>query len=213
VGIVEIFLTSFVVGFSGAIMPGPMLTATIAESSRRGIKAGPLIVLGHGILEIILVLALVVGMASILTRDVIIQTIALLGGVFLIFLGFMMCKDALQERVSVEEIFSGKKESRQVNPVLSGILVSLSNPYWTIWWATVGLSYITLSLKKGSIGLALFFSGHILADLVWFTLIAAVVAGGSRFFGQKAYSYLVVACGLFLVGLGVYFIVSGLRGF
>jgi len=213
IGNLEIFITSFVVAFSGAIMPGPMLTATIAESSKRGIKAGPLIVLGHGILEIILILALAIGMASILTQGAIIRAVALVGGAFLVFLGFTMCRDALQERVDAADIFGGKRENKGFHPVLSGIFVSLSNPYWTIWWATVGLSYITLSLKKGGGGLASFFFGHILADLLWFTFIAAVVAGGSRFFSQKIYSYLISVCGLLLIGLGVYFIISGLRGF
>ena len=48
----EIFISSFIIGFSGALTPGPVLSVTIVESSRRGFLAGPLITLGHGLAEL-----------------------------------------------------------------------------------------------------------------------------------------------------------------
>jgi threonine/homoserine/homoserine lactone efflux protein len=72
-----IFLTSFMIAFSGALMPGPFLTATISESSKRGFYAGPLMILGHGILELALVVALIMGLAPLLTSDTVFGIIAL----------------------------------------------------------------------------------------------------------------------------------------
>jgi len=46
-----IFATSFAVGFSGAITPGPLLVYSIREAIKRGFAAGPLVVLGHALLE------------------------------------------------------------------------------------------------------------------------------------------------------------------
>jgi threonine/homoserine/homoserine lactone efflux protein len=97
-----------------------------------------------------------------------------------------------------------------MHPVLGGILFSISNPYWILWWATIGLGYITLSLQKGLLGITSFFSGHILADLVWYSLISAAVAGGRKFLSDRVYSGIIVACGIFLLGLGVYFLYYGL---
>ncbi len=44
-------------------MPGPLLTATISESSQRGFIAGPLLITGHAILELVLVIAFLLGLA------------------------------------------------------------------------------------------------------------------------------------------------------
>lgn len=227
-----IFSTSFVVGFSGAMMPGPLMTVAIGESARRGFIAGPLLILGHAILELFLVLALAGGLSVYLTRAGVSHTIAVLGGAFLIYLGYGMARDARAGKVSLNmeqpaaesaglgnEGTGGMKAAlksmaggggMRLHPVLAGILTSVSNPYWTLWWATIGLGYITLSLRSGYIGLTSFFTGHILADLVWYSLIAAAVAGGRKFLSDGVYRTILVACGVFLVGLGGYFLYYGL---
>lgn len=239
-----IFSTAFVVGFSGAMMPGPLLTVTIGETARRGFVAGPLIVLGHAILELALVLALVGGLAKFLTNAGVSNAIAFLGGSFLIYMGFGMARDAHAGRVTLSlpgEAAAGRgvfpagmqsgagltpdgagccarpagydapagKTGGGLHPMLAGVLISLANPYWSLWWATIGLGYITISLKNGASGLTSFFSGHIMADLVWYSLIAAVVAGGRKFISDRFYRGLLIACGVFLVGLGFYFIYRG----
>ncbi|MFX4262385.1 LysE family transporter [Pelotomaculum propionicicum] len=223
-----IFTTAFIVGFSGAMMPGPLLTVTIGESARRGFKAGPLIVLGHAFLELALILALAGGLSVLLTTPRVSQTIAVLGGAFLLYMGAGMARDAAAGRVSLKMSDQAGQEvnhsnsggispgtghaaaQKRMHPVLAGILVSVSNPYWTLWWATVGLGYITLSLQKGTLGLTSFFTGHILADLVWYSLISAAVAGGRKFLSDRIYGGIITACGIFLIGLGIYFLYYGL---
>ena len=61
--LIAIFTSSFIIALSGALMPGPLLTFTVSESPQRGAITGPLVILGHGILELALVLALLSGMA------------------------------------------------------------------------------------------------------------------------------------------------------
>ena len=90
--LITIFCTSFVIALSGAMMPGPLLTATISETSRQGFKAGPLLILGHGILELLLVLALILGLAPFLQRrDVFIAT-AFVGAIILVWMGVSMLR-------------------------------------------------------------------------------------------------------------------------
>ncbi|MGI6492131.1 MAG: LysE family transporter [Pelotomaculum sp.] len=221
--------SAFVLGLSGAMMPGPLLTVTIGESAKRGFLAGPLIVLGHALLELALILALVAGLSVFLTRASVTQAIAVVGGIFLVYMGWTMARDARSGKVSLplnqgvsREPSPGTDQGPAAatsgsplrrggfRPIAAGILVSLANPYWTLWWATIGLSFITLSLQSGYTGLAIFFSGHILADLVWYSLVAGVIAGGRRFINDQAYRGILVVCGIFLVGLGIYFMYSGL---
>ncbi len=225
--IYAIFTTSLIVGFSGAIMPGPLLTVTIGESARRGFMAGPLIVAGHAILELALILALAGGLSALLTAGRVSHIIAVLGGTFLLYMGAGMTRDALAGKISLKTAGQpgedgkagesscslangGRIAPKRMHPVLAGILVSISNPYWSLWWATIGLGYITFSLQRGAPGLASFFTGHILADLAWYSLIAAVVAGGRKFLSDRIYSGIIAACGVFLLGLGGYFLHYGI---
>jgi arginine exporter protein ArgO len=67
---------------------------------------------------------------------------------------------------------------------------------------------LTLALKSGTAGIASFFTGHIMADLLWYSLIAAAVAGGRRFLKQQVYQVIIILCGVFLTGLGGYFIAA-----
>lgn len=57
-----VFISAFLIGFSGAVMPGPMLGITIDGSLKKGWTAGPLVVLGHGILELSLITVMIFGL-------------------------------------------------------------------------------------------------------------------------------------------------------
>lgn len=204
--VTALFITAFLVGLSGAMMPGPLLTVTIAESARHGFKAGPLIVLGHAILELALIISLLAGLSLYLQKPAVTTVISIVGGAFLLFMGFNMIRDVLQGRVSLESNENNAGKAITMHPVMAGILVSVSNPFWSVWWATIGLTYLTIAFKNGVMGITSFFSGHIMADLLWYSLIAAAIAGGRRFLKQQVYQTIIMLCGLFLMGLGGYFI-------
>ncbi|MFN3284894.1 MAG: LysE family transporter [bacterium] len=96
--------------------------------------------------------------------------------------------------------------------VWAGVLATVGNPYWLVWWATVGASYYLLFTRYGPVAVVgLFFLGHIALDLAWTTLLAGVVGAGRRRFPETGYRLLLVGSGLFLVGLGGLFLSSGLR--
>ncbi len=203
-----IFFSSFVIAISGALMPGPVLTVTISESAKRGFWAGPLIILGHAILEIILLFLLVLGLAQYIARPEVIGVIGMAGGAILFWFSFLMLKDIRMLSMNWEV-----SERPSSGPVRSGIFMSLSNPYWTIWWATIGLGYVVMSMKFGWLGLVVFFCGHILADLLWYSSIALVVSRGRRFISDAVYRWIVAVCAAFLFCFGLYFSYSGLQKF
>ncbi|MFZ5766632.1 MAG: LysE family translocator [Thermodesulfobacteriota bacterium] len=204
-GLAAIFFSSFTVALSGALMPGPFLTATISESSRRGAVAGPLMVLGHGILELALVLALLTGLAPLFNNDRVFAAIALAGGIILVWMSLSMFRGLAGLRLA------GQGETaRRHNLILAGILFSLANPYWAIWWATIGLGYIMHAVILGPLGVMTFFCGHILADLAWYSLVSYGIARGRGFFGDRFYRGLIAACASFLLVFAGYFFYSGL---
>ncbi|RJX30436.1 MAG: lysine transporter LysE [Desulfurivibrio sp.] len=201
-----IFASSFMIALSGALMPGPLLTMTISESSRRGAAAGPLMMLGHGLLELLLVVGLLSGLAPLLTRNDVFIVIALSGGVILLWMAIAMLRSLPTLRLDLD-VHTEKSQ----NLVLAGIMFSLANPYWTIWWASIGLGYIIHSFKFGLPGVAAFFSGHILADLLWYSLISFAIARGKRFFSDRFYRGLIGTCASLLVVFACYFFYSGLE--
>lgn len=208
-----LFLTSFIVALSGAMMPGPLLTVTISESAKKGLIAVPLLILGHGLLEAVLVIALIAGFSAFLTKPSVGITIAIIGGTFLVWMGWNMARDAYSGKVEFSSLSDKgdiqKPVNNKMNPVLAGALVSLSNPYWSLWWATIGLGYITMALAFGITGVIVFFTGHILADLAWYYMIGAGIVGGKRFLKPNIYKWIIITCGLFLVTLGISFIHYG----
>lgn len=201
--------TSFVVGLSGALMPGPMLTVDITESARRGFWAGPLLVAGHGIVELLLVVALAFGLGQVLQWPWVGGLIGVVGGLVLLWMAYGILKGAWLRQISLSAVTSSSGPG--MGPLVAGGLVSVSNPYWVLWWATVGVSYVAWSSTAGTLGLAAFFGGHILSDLGWYSLVALLIAGGRQLLHDGVYRGILLVCGLFLAGLSIYFVVSGLQ--
>jgi len=204
-----LFSMAFVIGLSGALSPGPVLTATISETAKRGFWAGPLIVLGHALLELLLLAALAAGLGYWLARPLVQGCLSVGGGLLLAILGMRMMATA-RDSVFQALTMSPDRRAPLRGPVLAGILTSLANPFWILWWATVGLKLTSLALQHGLLGLGAFYSGHILADLVWYSLVAAAIAAGRRILPQPIYLMLFVLCGLSMACLGGYFLGTGI---
>ncbi len=208
-----LFVTAFVVGLSGALMPGPLMTVTIDWAARRGFRTGLLPLLGHAFAEAAMVLALVFGLSQILNNGLVRGAIGLLGGAVLVWMGYGMGRDAWSGQASLA--LTGAGQQPRLAPVPTGVAVSVGNPYWLLWWATVGAGFVASSLQWGAVGLATFYGGHIVSDLAWLSLVAAVIVTGRRLLSDKVYRGLILVCGAFLVALGLYFFLSGvsfLRG-
>ena len=209
-----LFTTAFLVGLSGAMMPGPMLTVTISETPRRGFWVGPQIVIGHCIVELLLVVCLAGGLTYYIQQPIVTGGIGLVGGLILLWFGWGIYRSAKKGEayldfseagISVEEI----NKPQSIRPWISGIILSLTNPYWSLWWATVGVSYVVVAMSLGTIGLLTFFTGHMLSDLAWFSLVSFIVNTGRNFISDRLYQGVLMICAAFLVLLGCWFSYDG----
>ncbi len=199
-----IFVTSFIIAFSGAMMPGPLLTVTISESARRGGWAGPKLIAGHAVLEITLIAAILLGLAPFLQNETFFIVVALAGGGIMIWMAWGMFRSI--PSLKLENKAASKRSG---NIFLSGALMSLANPYWIIWWATIGLGYIISSMKYGMTGIIVFFIGHILGDLVWYSSISFAIGKGRNLFTDKVYKILIASCAAFLAAFALWLIFTG----
>lgn len=207
--LVVIFTQAFVVGLSGALMPGPLLTYNIQLSYKKGFWTGPLLVLGHALLEAVLILGLLGGLGSFLQLNATRIALGILGGLMLLWMGadLIRTKSKHGTAANVEAAASGEMGAvTNLPPVLAGIVISATNPYFLLWWAVLGLAMITQAYTWGWFGVATFYFGHIFADLGWYSLISVVIVKGKRFISDRIYRWLLFICGLFLIALALWFI-------
>ncbi|HNS33337.1 MAG TPA: LysE family transporter [bacterium] len=199
--LISIFAMSFTIALAGALAPGPLLTAVVAKSPKYGFKTGPLLMIGHAVAEILMIAVIVSGFSRFMENPLLIKMIALLGGIILIFFGLGM----IRKTPSLSTETATSKNGVSNLPFL-GMTVSMSNPYWTIWWFTIGLGLVLAAQKAGFLALLVFFLGHILADIGWYSIVSFAVSRGRKFISDRIYRGIMKTCGAILTGFGIYFI-------
>lgn len=196
-------VTSFLVGLSGALVPGPMLTITISDSVKKGFIAGPLVVLGHFIAEIALIIFILAGFSWLFGSNSAALVIGTLGGVMLIFLGY---KTSISYK-DFQEFSNQDNQLRSYGSIMGGIISSISNPYFFIWWITIGWAFLLKGLEiAGVFGLIGFLIGHWSADFSWTSIVSFFSSKGSEVLDKKEYDFIMKICGAFLMILGAYFL-------
>ena len=134
--------------------------------------------------------------------------IGLCGGVFLAWMGYGMIKSSINKSVSLENQSTGNSGGIK-NLVLAGALVSITNPYFILWWASTGMESIRQSHALGLIGVLAFFSGHILSDFTWYSAVSIAFSKGKKLFSDTVYRWLILFLGIFIIAFSLYFIGSG----
>jgi len=202
-----LFLTSVAfISISGVMMPGPVFAVTV----NRGVKsqfAGVRVALGHALIEIPLILLIYYGFASFFQDPVVQKVLFLVGGGVLIWMGI---KGLRSKEKAVKE---GRELPR--NSVLAGAITTALNPFFILWWATIGSMLIMQSLTFQSptfpmLGFVLFAVVHLLCDFGWLASISMVVHRTKKLLGGKVQRGLILASTLLLIGFGGWFLYSGI---
>jgi len=202
--------TSFVVGFSGALMPGPMLVAVILQSTKKGYLTGPLVVLGHAALEAGTIIALFFGLSTIIGSTEAKIVIGILGGGFLLWMSFDLVRHAKKAALRLE-VEGGQATLLRYGPIVSGIATSAMNPYFFLWWALVGNGFMWQGMAiAGLIGIMTFACAHWMSDLSWYTFVSLSVHKGRSFLSNRVYGMVLAICGIFLLAVSTKFVYDGL---
>jgi threonine/homoserine/homoserine lactone efflux protein len=207
-----IFLSALLVGFSGAIVPGPMFTMIIANSASKGFRSAVFTIIGHAFVELIILILFLTGLFKYLNNAIAIKIIGISGGAALLYLAYDLINSSLRNKFKFESNNEGlnKNESKKNTntPFLQGMFVSVINPYWYLWWITIGASFLIKSSKYGALGVSLFYIGHISSDFIWYMIIGILVSRGRKYFNRKLYKIIFILCGIFLIYLGIKFIID-----
>ncbi|MFW6139569.1 MAG: LysE family transporter [Spirochaetota bacterium] len=178
------------ISLSGVMAPGPITAATIGKGSTSP-NAGAGIAVGHAVVEIPLMVAIFYGFGYLLKLSFVKIAIGFLGGGFLLFMGIGMLRSIRQTEVGTENYTH--------SPLTAGVLLSAGNPYFLIWWATLGASLVMKSVEFGLLGFAAFAVVHWSCDLAWCLFLSNLSFRGGRFFGKVFQKVVFGVCGSFLL--------------
>lgn len=206
-----IFGYSLWVALSGALMPGPVLVVTVAGVAARGFGAAPRVVLGHALLELVVVVAIFWGLAKAFAesgrQDLTMGVIGLVGAAVLLWMAWGMGAAAWHGNtgLDLQHAKGSQQGGASARDVAAGALASLSNPYWFLWWLTLGSASLVVAMKQGAGGATAFYLGHISGDLVWYVAIGALVSAGRHTINQRLYRGFLLLCAVVLAVLAVLF--------
>ncbi len=196
-----ILLSVVIISFSGVMAPGPMFAVTLTKSYKSPL-AGTQIALGHAVIEVPLILLIYFGFARFFENSTVQLVLSLVGGGMIIWLGIGMF------RARTEVVQKGK--DLPYNAFTAGILTSVFNPFFLLWWATIG-SMLIEGIRNFTNGLTIFIIVHWLCDLLWLSFVSVLVYRTHSLWGRKFQEWLFIGCSLLLIGFGIWFMVSGIR--
>jgi threonine/homoserine/homoserine lactone efflux protein len=188
----------FIISLTGALQPGPVTATTITMGTRKR-WAGTLMAVGHGIIEFPLMVIIILGLDYYFKLPKVQIAIGLAGGVFLILM-------AIQSLLSLKANTHNDPNTLSGRPVLAGVILTASNPYFLLWWATVGLALATQSTQWGIWAFALFALAHWSVDLIWLQILSWASFKGSVLLGPRGLKVVLIFCSAALFGFGLFFI-------
>lgn len=202
-------LSSFAIGFSGALMPGPLLGLSIDIGIKKGVKGGFALVMGHVLLDLVTLILLMVGLKDIMTNPIVSALVGIVGGAILFYMGYTMFVGGYKNKVTLDNLDYHSKNNSWYRLMLKGASASISNPYYIIWWASVGLALVISATPLGLMGIVMVYMGHILSDIIWICFVAYTMHKSQKIMSQKTYRGIILGIGAFVACFGIYFVYMG----
>lgn len=192
-----------VISASGVMSPGPLFAANVFYGLKGGAKAGLKMAYGHTVVELPLVILLGIGAFSLETFPEFRTYIAVIGALGLFAFAGIQFKQILKKIDIVNEPKHG--------PFLAGILLSALNPFFIIWWMTIGFKLISDALVIWSFwGILIMFTLHIWMDYAWLSSTAVVSSRISKILSNRSFKFLVLGLSIVLVYFGISFLIDAL---
>ena len=198
--------TVILLSTSGALAPGPLFFVTITHGTKTGAKSGLLFSIAHSLIEFTLAILLAIGLLSVANQPAVKLIVGGAGGIALIVFGSMQIRSSLHEANEANET---KKTTKHL--LLLGLALTGLNPYFIIWWLTIGANLILLSLEfAGLWGVLFMYICHVWVDYAWLTLVAGFAKKGAKILRKKWYRALIAIFGAILIYFGLSFLIDAL---
>ena len=208
--LVEMGLQIILVSVSGVFSPGPLLFANLALSKYGGFWSGIKIAVGHTIIELPVIILLSLPFVVLSPINLTFSTtkiITFIAGAFLIVFGILYVVRTIRTRGSPN---SAINTSRIENPYLAGIIFTSLNPFFIVWWTTVGVKLISdsISLLGHPAGITFLFFAHIWMDYAWLGLSSYLASRGFNIIRSEYHKYITILLTVPLFYYGIYFILG-----
>ena len=191
-----------IISASGVMSPGPLFAAYVMYGLREGKISGLKMAVGHTVVEFPLILFLGIGFFSIESMPEIRTMITVLGAIGLF--GFAI----IQIRAVTKKEFNVETRSKH-GPLVAGVFLSALNPFFIIWWLTIGLVLISKSIESfGLIGIMILFLFHIWMDYAWLFTIAVFSSKAKNYLSKRNFKIIIVGLSLILIYFGIDFLLK-----
>ena len=215
----EFLLQVILISTSGVLSPGPLFFINLLYGSRYGSFVGLKIASGHAIVEFPLIIVLSYGLytfSSLDVSDAIFKLIGIIGGIFILIFSILQINSILRDKKSITTTKSKGITNTKFNiknPILAGFLFTILNPFFLIWWLTIGSKMISDSLVNFGIveGTSLVFFSHIWMDYFWLWFTSFMINKGKSVIKEKVYRIFVFAISVILGIYGVYLLFTSLK--
>ncbi len=199
--ILEFAVTVITISISGVMSPGPLFATNVSYGTKFGWKSGIKMAYGHTIVELPLVILLGIGAISFDKFPQFREYISILGA------GSLFVFAALQVRATYKN--SSTSRLPKHGPFLMGVLLSALNPFFLIWWFTIGLKLISDALILYSfIGIGIMFGFHIWMDYAWLGTVGFLSKHGTSILSTKNYKILMITLSGVLAYFGIRFLIE-----
>lgn len=126
--------TIIILTASGALALGPLFFATISHGTKHGAKTGLIFSIAHTVVEFSLIMLLALGLLTVASEPIVKIVIGLVGGIVLIAFGAFQIRKYIISKS--EELIKPKSSYKHL--FLIGLAFTGLNPYFILWWLTVG---------------------------------------------------------------------------
>jgi threonine/homoserine/homoserine lactone efflux protein len=203
--LLDFVATVVVVTASGALAPGPLTFGILMHGSKGGARSGFSCAIGHMLVELPLVLALAFGLLEAANQPFIKEVIGLVGGVGLIGFGLLQIYETLRKKTNPNEL--PKKNALPTSSLALGLALTGLNPYFILWWLTIGSVLVIQALAFAAIlGVLLMYVSHVWMDYAFLTALGHVAKEGKTFLGSRYYKLALIAFGVAMLYYGFVFI-------
>ena len=198
--IIEFAIIVIIISASGVMSPGPLFAANITYGLKQGTKAGIKIAIGHSLVELPLVILLGIGILSLEIFPEFKTIISILGAITLFVFAFIQIKSTLKK--------NKKSETKlKQGPIITGILLSALNPFFIIWWLTIGLKLISDAMAIWAfVGILIVFVLHVWMDFVWLGSTAFLISKSKKIISNTNYKIIMLALSAVLIYFGITFL-------